>query len=243
MLYIVATPIGNLEDITLRAIRILKEVDYVFAEDTRVTKKLLNHLEIETTIYRYDEHTKQHQVENIINLLKEGKNIALVTDAGTPCISDPGYEVVDEALKNDIKVVPIPGVSAMTAAASVAGVSMRRFVFEGFLPKKKGRQTLLKSFADEKRTIMFFESPHRVVRTLKDIEEFIGEREVVLIREITKIYEEIVRGTTKELIEKLDNKTLKGEYVIIVRGNEIEEKKEKVNKYAKDIEEVEEEEE
>ena len=242
MLYIVATPIGNLEDITLRAIRILKEVDYVFAEDTRVTKKLLNYLEIETTIYRYDEHTKQHQVENIVNLLKEGKNIALVTDAGTPCISDPGYEVVDEALKNDIKVVPIPGVSAMTAAASVAGVSMRRFVFEGFLPKKKGRQTLLKSFADEKRTIMFFESPHRVVRTLKDIEEFIGEREVVLIREITKIYEEIVRGTTKELIEKLDNKTLKGEYVIIVRGNEIEEKKEKVNKYAKDIEEIEEEE-
>ena len=242
MLYIVATPIGNLEDITLRAIRILKEVDYVFAEDTRVTKKLLNHLEIETTIYRYDEHTKQHQVENIVNLLKEGKNIALVTDAGTPCISDPGYEVVDEALKNDIKVVPIPGVSAMTAAASVAGVSMRRFVFEGFLPKKKGRQTLLKSFADEKRTIMFFESPHRVVRTLKDIEEFIGEREVVLIREITKIYEEIVRGTTKELIEKLENKTLKGEYVIIVRGNEIEEKKEKVNKYAKDIEEEDEEE-
>lgn len=242
MLYIVATPIGNLEDITLRAIRILKEVDYVFAEDTRVTKKLLNHLEIETTIYRYDEHTKQHQVENIVNLLKEGKNIALVTDAGTPCISDPGYEVVDEALKNDIKVVPIPGVSAMTAAASVAGVSMRRFVFEGFLPKKKGRQTLLKSFTDEKRTIMFFESPHRVVRTLKDIEEFIGEREVVLIREITKIYEEIVRGTTKELIEKFENKTLKGEYVIIVRGNEIEEKKEKVNKYAKDIEEEDEEE-
>ena len=242
MLYIVATPIGNLEDITLRAIRILKEVDYVFAEDTRVTKKLLNHLEIETTIYRYDEHTKQHQVENIVNLLKEGKNIALVTDAGTPCISDPGYEVVDEALKNDIKVVPIPGVSAMTAAASVAGVSMRRFVFEGFLPKKKGRQTLLKSFADEKRTVMFFESPHRVVRTLKDIEEFIGEREVVLIREITKIYEEIVRGTTKELIEKFENKTLKGEYVIIVRGNEVEEKKEKVNKYAKDIEEEDEEE-
>lgn len=242
MLYIVATPIGNLEDITLRAIRILKEVDYVFAEDTRVTKKLLNHLEIETTIYRYDEHTKQHQVENIVNLLKEGKNIALVTDAGTPCISDPGYEVVDEALKNNIKVVPIPGVSAMTAAASVAGVSMRRFVFEGFLPKKKGRQTLLKSFADEKRTIMFFESPHRVVKTLKDIEEFIGEREVVLIREITKIYEEIVRGTTKELIEKFENKTLKGEYVIIVRGNEIEEKKEKINKYAKDIEEEDEEE-
>lgn len=232
MLYIVATPIGNLEDITLRAIRVLKEVDYIFAEDTRVTKKLLNHLEITNTLYRYDEHTKQHQVENIVKLLKEGKNIALVTDAGTPCISDPGYEAVDEALKNGIKVVPIPGVSAMTAAASVAGVSMRRFLFEGFLPKKKGRQTLLKSLAEEKRTIMFFESPHRVVKTLKDIEEFIGVKEIVLIREITKIYEEIIRGTTTELIEKLDGQNLKGEFVVIVRGNEQEEKKEKVNKYA-----------
>ncbi|NME35971.1 MULTISPECIES: 16S rRNA (cytidine(1402)-2'-O)-methyltransferase [Fusobacterium] len=242
MLYIVATPIGNLEDITLRAIRILKEVDYVFAEDTRVTKKLLNHLEIEKTIYRYDEHSKQYQIDTIINLLEEGKNIALVTDAGTPCISDPGYEVVDEALKRDIKVVPIPGVSAMTAAASVAGVSMRRFVFEGFLPKKKGRQTLLKSFQDEKRTIMFFESPHRIIKTLKDIEEFIGEREIVLVREITKIYEEIIRGTTKELISQYENKTFKGEFVVIIKGNEIEEKKEKVNKYAKDIDDEEEEE-
>ncbi|MCI6152991.1 16S rRNA (cytidine(1402)-2'-O)-methyltransferase [Fusobacterium perfoetens] len=242
MLYIVATPIGNLEDITLRAIRILKEVDYVFAEDTRVTKKLLNHLEIEKTIYRYDEHSKQYQIDTIMNLLEEGKNIALVTDAGTPCISDPGYEVVDEALKRDIKVVPIPGVSAMTAAASVAGVSMRRFVFEGFLPKKKGRQTLLKSFQDEKRTIMFFESPHRIIKTLKDIEEFIGEREIVLVREITKIYEEIIRGTTRELISQYENKTFKGEFVVIIKGNEIEEKKEKVNKYAKDIGDEEEEE-
>ena len=234
MLYIVATPIGNLEDITLRAVRILKEADYIFAEDTRVTKKLLNHLEISNTLYRYDEHTKQHQVENIISLLKEGKNVALVTDAGTPCISDPGYEVVDAALNEGIKVIPIPGVSAMTAAASVAGVSMRRFIFEGFLPKKKGRQTLLKSFADEKRTIMFFESPHRVVKTLKDIEEFMGVKNIVLVREITKIYEEIIRGTTSELIEKFEKQTLKGEFVIIVRGNEQEEKREKVNKYAKD---------
>ncbi|MFK4785422.1 16S rRNA (cytidine(1402)-2'-O)-methyltransferase [Fusobacterium sp. MFO224] len=232
MLYIVATPIGNLEDITLRAIRILKEADYIFAEDTRVTKKLLNHLEISNTLYRYDEHTKQHQVENIINLLKEGKNVALVTDAGTPCISDPGYEVVDKALEEGLKVTPIPGVSAMTAAASVAGVSMRRFIFEGFLPKKKGRQTLLKSLSEEKRTIMFFESPHRVIKTLKDIKEYIGNKEVVLVREITKIYEEIIRGTTEELIESLKDKTLKGEFVIIVRGNEQEPKKEKINKYA-----------
>ncbi|MDP0493681.1 MAG: 16S rRNA (cytidine(1402)-2'-O)-methyltransferase [Fusobacterium sp. JB021] len=232
MLYIVATPIGNLEDITLRAVRILKEADYIFAEDTRVTKKLLNHLEISNTLYRYDEHTKQHQVENIVNLLKEGKNVALVTDAGTPCISDPGYEVVDKALKEGLQVTPIPGVSAMTAAASVAGVSMRRFIFEGFLPKKKGRQTLLKSLAEEKRTIMFFESPHRVIKTLNDVREYIGNKEVVLVREITKIYEEIIRGTTEELIERLQDKTLKGEFVIIVRGNEQEPKKEKVNKYA-----------
>lgn len=239
MLYIVATPIGNLEDMTLRALRILKETNYIFAEDTRVTKKLLQHFEITSTVYRYDEHTKQHQVENIINILKEGKDVALVTDAGTPCISDPGYEVVDAALREGIKVTPIPGVSAMTASASVAGVSMRRFIFEGFLPKKKGRQTLLKSFAEEKRTIMFFESPHRVVKTLKDIEEFIGTRQVVLVREITKIYEEIMRGTTTELIEKLDEKNLKGEFVIILRGNEQEEKREKVNKYAKNEEEYE----
>lgn len=237
MLYIVATPIGNLEDMTLRALRILKETNYIFAEDTRVTKKLLQHFEITSTVYRYDEHTKQHQVENIINILKEGKDVALVTDAGTPCISDPGYEVVDAALREGIKVTPIPGVSAMTASASVAGVSMRRFIFEGFLPKKKGRQTLLKSFAEEKRTIMFFESPHRVVKTLKDIEEFIGTRQVVLVREITKIYEEIMRGTTTELIEKLDEKNLKGEFVIILRGNEQEEKRERVNKYARDDEE------
>lgn len=144
--------------------------------------------------------------------------------------------MVDAALNEGIKVVPIPGVSAMTAAASVAGVSMRRFIFEGFLPKKKGRQTLLKSLVDEKRTIMFFESPHRVVKTLKDIEEFIGVKNIVLVREITKIYEEIIRGTTTELISKLENKTLKGEFVIIVRGNEQEEKREKENKYAKDDE-------
>ena len=148
MLYIVATPIGNLEDMTFRAIRTLKEVDYIFAEDTRVTRKLLDHYEIKNTVYRYDEHTKQHQVANIINLLKEEKNIALVTDAGTPCISDPGYEVVDEAHKNNIKVVAIPGASALTASASIAGISMRRFFFVWFLPKKKCRQTILKKLSE-----------------------------------------------------------------------------------------------
>lgn len=220
MLYIVATPIGNLEDMTLRGIRILKEVNYIFAEDTRVTKKLLNHFEIENTVYRYDEHTKMHQIANVINLLKEGKDIALVTDAGTPCISDPGYELADAAHKEGIKVVPIPGASALTASASAAGISMRRFCFEGFLPKKKGRQTLLKSLAQEERTIVIYESPFRIEKTLRDIEEFIGVREVVIVREITKIYEEILRGTTTELIEKLAKNPIKGEIVLLIKGQE-----------------------
>ena len=219
MLYIVATPIGNLEDMTFRAIRTLKEVNYIFAEDTRVTRKLLNHYEIENTVYRYDEHTKMHQIANIINLLKEGKDIALVTDAGTPCISDPGYELVDAAHNEGIRVVPIPGASALTAAASAAG-TMRRFCFEGFLPKKKGRQTLLKALADEERTIVIYESPFRIEKTLRDIEQFMGVKEVVIIREITKIYEEILRGTTTELIEKLAKNPIKGEIVLLIKGRE-----------------------
>ncbi|MDY4011973.1 MAG: 16S rRNA (cytidine(1402)-2'-O)-methyltransferase [Fusobacterium gastrosuis] len=221
MLYIVATPIGNLEDMTFRAIRILKEVDYIFAEDTRVTKKLLDHYEIKNTVYRYDEHTKQHQIPNIINILKEDKNVALVTDAGTPCISDPGYELVDETHKEGIKVIAIPGASALTSAVSISGVNMRRFAFEGFLPKKKGRQTLFKELAQEtERAIVIYESPFRIEKTLKDIETYMGEREVVIIREITKIYEEVLRGTTKELIERLEKNPIKGEIVLIIKPTE-----------------------
>lgn len=220
MLYIVATPIGNLEDMTFRAVRTLKEVNYIFAEDTRVTRKLLNHYEIENTVYRYDEHTKMHQIANIINLLKEGKEIALVTDAGTPCISDPGYELVDAAHNEGIRVVPIPGASALTAAASAAGITMRRFCFEGFLPKKKGRQTLLKALAEEERTIVIYESPFRIEKTLRDIEQFMEVKEVVIIREITKIYEEILRGTTTELIERLAKNPIKGEIVLLIKGQE-----------------------
>ena len=220
MLYIVATPIGNLEDMTFRAVRTLKEVNYIFAEDTRVTRKLLNHYEIENTVYRYDEHTKMHQIPNIINLLKEGKDIAIVTDAGTPCISDPGYELVDAAHNEGIRVVPIPGASALTAAASAAGITMRRFCFEGFLPKKKGRQTLLKALAEEERTIVIYESPFRIEKTLRDVEQFMGVKEVVIIREITKIYEEILRGTTTELIEKLAKNPIKGEIVLLIKGLE-----------------------
>ena len=220
MLYIVATPIGNLEDMTFRAVRTLKEVDYIFAEDTRVTKKLLSHYESVTVVYRYDEFTKMTQINSIINLVNEGKSVALVTDAGTPCISDPGYEVVERALKEGIKVSPIPGCSSLVTAASVSGISMRRMAYEGFLPKKKGRQTLLKKLAFEERSIVIFESPHRVVRTLQDIEEYLGVREVAVCREITKMFEEIVRGTTTELIEKFKDRTIKGEVVMIVKERE-----------------------
>lgn len=234
MLYIVATPIGNLEDMTFRAIRTLKEVDYIFAEDTRVTRKLLNHYEIENVVYRYDEHTKMHQVDNIVTLLLEGKNIALVTDAGTPCISDPGYEVVDKALNEGIKVIPIAGVSALTAAASVAGISMKRIAFEGFLPKKKGRQTLLKELAEEKRVVVLYESPHRILKTLKEVNKVFGDRYVIIVREITKMYEEIIRGKTSELIERLEANPIKGEIVLLIKEADAPKKKEKVNKYRQD---------
>ncbi len=218
MLYIVATPIGNLEDMTFRAARILKEVEYIFAEDTRVTRKLLQYYEISTKLDRYDEFTKMKRIPDMIKLLEEGKNIALVTDAGTPCISDPGYELVDAALKAGIQVSPIPGASALTAATSVAGISLRRFCFEGFLPKKKGRQTLFKRLAEEERPVVLYESPFRLMRTLKDIEKYLGNRELVIVREITKIYEEILRGKTRELLEKLENRTIKGEIVLIIKG-------------------------
>ncbi len=220
MLYIVATPIGNLEDITMRALRVLKEADYVFAEDTRQTKKLLDHYELNKVVYQYHEHNKYQQIKNMITLLQQDKHIALVTDAGTPCISDPGYEVVNEALKEGIKVVPIPGASALVTAASCSGLSMRRLAFEGFLPKKKGRQTLFNKLKEEERAIILFESPNRIVKTLKDINTYLGNRYVVIVREITKVYEEILRGTVEELIEKLEAKPIKGEIVLLIKSKE-----------------------
>lgn len=220
MLYIVGTPIGNLEDISFRAIRTLKEVDYIFAEDTRVTKKLLSHYEIENTVYQYHEHNKKHQIENILNLLNQNKNIAMVTDAGMPCISDPGYEVVNEALKNNIKVVSIPGPTSVLTGASISGFSMRRIAYEGFLPKKKGRQTLFLSLKDEKRAIIILESPNRILKTLKDIYTYLGDRQVAITRELTKVYEQVIRGNVSKLIEQLETKPIKGEIVLIIKGLE-----------------------
>ena len=218
MLYIVGTPIGNLEDVTFRAIKILKEVAVIFAEDTRITKKLLNHYSIETKIYQYHEHNKHYQIENVLRILNDGNSVALVTDAGTPCISDPGYELVDEVIKNDKKVVAIPGPSALIAAASISGMNMRRFAFEGFLPKKKGRMTLLTKLKEEERTIILYESPYRLKRTLADIEEYLGDRYISIHREITKIYEETIRGKVSDVIDKLAEVEIKGEIVIIIEG-------------------------
>ena len=218
MFYVVGTPIGNLEDITFRALKVLKEVDYIFAEDTRVTKRLLNHYEIEKTVYQYHEHNKFHQIENILNLLKDNKKIALVTDAGTPCISDPGFELVNEILKKNIKVTGIPGASSIITGGSISGLDMRRIAYEGFLTKKKGRQTLFNKLKEEERTIIILESPNRILKTLKDIKEYLGERYVVITRELTKIYEEIIRGNVSEIIEKLEKKSIKGEIVLFIRA-------------------------
>ncbi|ACZ01177.1 16S rRNA (cytidine(1402)-2'-O)-methyltransferase [Streptobacillus moniliformis] len=220
MLYIVGTPIGNLEDMTFRAVRTLKEVEYIFAEDTRITKRLLNYYEIDTKVYQYHEHNKQYQIENIIKLLKQEKNVAIVTDAGMPCISDPGYELVDAALKEEIKVTAIPGPSSITTGASIAGIDTRRMAYEGFLPKKKGRQTLFLKLQKEERAIIILESPNRVVKTLKDIQTYLGDRYVVITRELTKIYEEILRGKVSELIEKLEKRNIKGEIVLFIASGE-----------------------
>ena len=218
MFYVVGTPIGNLEDLTFRAKKVLEKVDYIFAEDTRVTKRMLSHYEIEKTVYQYHEHNKLHQIQNVINLLKGNKNIALVTDAGTPCISDPGFELVNEILKNDLKVVGIPGASSIITGASISGLDMRRMAYEGFLPKKKGRQTLFNKLKDEERTIVILESPNRILKTLKDVREYLGERYVVITRELTKIYEEITRGNVSQIIEKLEKKPIKGEIVLFIRA-------------------------
>ena len=218
MFYVVGTPIGNLEDITFRAIKTLKEVDYIFAEDTRVTKRLLSYYEIEKKIYQYHEHNKIHHFLNIINLLEDNKKIALVTDAGTPCISDPGFELVNEILKKNIKVIGIPGASSIVTGASISGLDIKRMAYEGFLPKKKGRQTLFNKLKEEERTIVILESPNRILKTLKDIKEYLGERYVVITRELTKIYEEIIRGNVSQIIEQLEKKAIKGEIVLFIRS-------------------------
>lgn len=220
-LYIVATPIGNLEDMSLRAIRVLKEVDLIACEDTRVTRHLLDHFEIKTPTVSYFQHSKLSKIEYLISELKVGKNIALVSDAGTPGISDPGEELV-ERIRNEesgIGVVPIPGASALAAAASVSGMIEKEFYFAGFLPKKKGRQTEFKKLAALGVPVVIYESAMRIERTLNDIKEFLGENvEVFIAREITKMFEEYWGGRINEVIDGLSAHKLKGEIVLIIKS-------------------------
>lgn len=218
ILYVVATPIGNLSDITLRALETLKEVDAIACEDTRVTVKLLNHYNIKKPLISYHQHSKLDKIDAIINKLKEGKNIALVTDAGTPGISDPGNILVGEAVKEGIAVIPIPGSSALAALVSVAGIDMQRFVFAGFPPHKKGRLTFFKEVSEFKHPAVYFDSPYRVVKNLELLAELGGEKKVIVGRELTKLFEEVLRGSVGFVAESMKQKKakIKGELVVIV---------------------------
>lgn len=218
-LYIVSTPIGNLEDITLRALRILKEVDFIAAEDTRHSLKLLNHFGIKKPIISYWSEKEKVKSEEIIEKLCSGFSVALISDAGTPGISDPGAVLIKNAVNEGIRVVSIPGPSAVIAALSVSGLSTKEFAFIGFLPPKAAqRQKRLKELAFEPMTLIFYEAPHRILDTLADIKEILGERRSVLAKEITKLHEEILRGTISEILDILKTRTIAGEYVIIVEG-------------------------
>ena len=218
-LYIIPTPIGNLEDITLRAIRLLKEADLVLAEDTRVSKKLFSYYNIVTQLKPFHAHNEHIVLSHYIKMLKEGHKIALISDAGTPAISDPGFLLVRECVKENIEVFCLPGATALIPALVNSGLPNDKFVFEGFLPAKKGRKARLKILKEENRTMVFYESPHKVLKTLVNFIEFFGpERKVSVSREISKIFEQTVRGTTLEVLSYFEDKKPKGEFVIILEG-------------------------
>lgn len=216
MLYIVATPIGNLEDITFRAVRILKEVDLIAAEDTRTSKKLLNHYEIETNLTSFHSHSNDKKLFEIIELLKAGKNIALISDAGTPGISDPSFKLITAAVAAGLEVNPVPGVSAVITALSVSAAPIDKFIYLGFLPLKKGRQTVLKNLALESRTIVIYESVHRIEKTLKELQTYLGDRFVCVSREMTKMFEEYFRGSLSEAVSHFAKKKPKGEFTLVI---------------------------
>ena len=216
IVYIVSTPIGNLSDITFRAVEILKSVPLIAAEDTRKTKILLNHYDISTPLISYYEHNHFSRINKIVDHLQDGKDIAVVTDAGTPGVSDPAYKLIREAIVVGAKIESIPGASAALAALISSGLPTDRFIFEGFLPPKKGRKKRLLVLKQEKATIIFFENPKRIKRTLTDILESIGNRPAVVCRELTKIYEEIIRGTVEELLAYFSKHDVKGECVILI---------------------------
>ena len=219
ILYICGTPIGNLEDITFRALRILKKVKLIAAEDTRHTKKLLNYYQINTKVTSYYEYNKFKKAPYLVERLKDGQEIALVSDAGMPGISDPGHVLVNLALKNDIKIIPVPGVSALITALVVSGLPTDKFVFEGFLPRKtKERKKYFKSIENEERTIIFYETPHRLKKALKDMLDTWGDRKIIIARELTKKYEEIIRGKLNQVLNEINTKEIKGEITLVVQG-------------------------
>ena len=218
-LYIVPTPIGNLEDMTFRAVRVLKEVDTILAEDTRTSGKLLKHFEIGTQRQSHHMHNEHKMVTRLVERLKSGESIALISDAGTPAISDPGFLLTRACIENDIEVECLPGATAFVPALVNSGLPNDKFVFEGFLPIKKGRQTRMGLLAEEPRTIIFYESPHKLLKTLTQFAEHFGaDRKISVSRELTKLYEETVRGTVKEVLAHFENKPPKGEFVVVVEG-------------------------
>jgi 16S rRNA (cytidine1402-2'-O)-methyltransferase len=219
VLYIVATPIGNLEDITLRAIRVLKEADAIAAEDTRHTQKLLSKFAIHTPLTSYHDHNKEEKAPVLVSRLLEGESIALVSDAGTPGISDPGYFLINLAIDQKVPVVPIPGATAAIAALSVSGLPTDRFVFEGFLPSKHtARMKRLTELAKEDRTLIFYEAPHRIMQALEDMQTVLGDRKAVLTRELTKVHEQVLRGRIPDVRKQLEAGSMKGEFTIIVEA-------------------------
>ncbi len=214
----VATPIGNLADISYRAVHVLKNVDLIAAEDTRTSSVLLRHYNISTPMRSYHSYNLKKETPRLIDLLKQGRSIALISDAGTPGISDPGYHLARAAVAENIRIVPIPGSAAFLTALMASGLPTNRFVFEGFLPLKKGRKTRLEQLSHEERTIVLYESPHRIVRTVNDCLHYFGNRQAVMARELTKKFEEFFRGTLTQLQERLQQKPPKGEIVLIIEG-------------------------
>lgn len=221
MLYLVPTPIGNLKDITLRALEVLADVDLILAEDTRTTGKLLNHYKIQKPLSPYHQHNEHKILQHLVDQLASGKKMAVVTDAGTPGISDPAFLLVRACIQNNIRVETLPGATAFVPALINSGLTTNRFVFEGFLPLKKGRHTLLTELAEEERTIILYESPMRLIRTLEDLVQYFGDqRRCCVSRELSKMFEENARGTLGEVLEHFRQKTVKGEIVIVLEGKE-----------------------
>ena len=215
-LYIVSTPIGNLGDITLRAVETLKSVDFIACEDTRVTSIILNHFNIKKELYSLNATSEKFKAQKVVERIKDGESCALVSDAGTPGISDPGTRLINLAIKENIDVVSIPGATALIAALSLSGLPINSFVFEGFLPNKKGRQKKLKMLADEERTIVLYESTYRIKKLIDELAELMPDRLLVVCRELTKKFEEVIRGTAKSIQSQLENHTLKGEFVVVI---------------------------